>query len=63
MLVGATGSGKRTLVDGIINYITGVSFWDPFRFSMVTLEDEERKRKTNQVFVIRNIYFQMILYF
>nr|XP_022286825.1 uncharacterized protein LOC111099705 [Crassostrea virginica] len=43
MLVGATGSGKSTLVDGIINYILGVNFEDPFRFSMVILEDDEKK--------------------
>lgn len=43
MLVGATGSGKSTLVDGIANYIMGVSFEDPFRFKMVTLEDNEKK--------------------
>lgn len=48
MLVGATGSGKSTLVDGIVNYIMGVSFDDPFRFTMVTLEDEEKKGN-NQV--------------
>lgn len=49
MLVGATGSGKSTLVDGIVNYIMGVSFDDPFRFTMVTLEDEEKKAN-NQVY-------------
>lgn len=43
MLVGATGSGKSTLVDGIVNYIMGVSFDDPFRFRIVTLEEEEKK--------------------
>ncbi|XP_078317759.1 uncharacterized protein LOC144620557 [Crassostrea virginica] len=48
MLLGATGSGKSTLVDGIINYIMGVGFEDPFRFTMVTLEDEERKNDKNQ---------------
>lgn len=48
MLVGATGSGKSTLVDGIANYIMGVSFEDPFRFTMVTLEEEEKKTD-NQV--------------
>lgn len=50
MLVGATGSGKSTLVDGIVNYIMGVSFEDPFRFTMVTLEKEEQKMQ-NQVFI------------
>lgn len=49
MLVGATGSGKSTLVDGIVNYVMGVSFEDPFRFTMVTLEDEEKKNDANQV--------------
>lgn len=48
MLVGATGSGKSTLVDGIANYIMGVSFKDPFRFKMVTLEENEMKNN-NQV--------------
>lgn len=42
MLVGATGSGKSTLVDGIVNYVTGVSFDDPFRFTLVQLEEEEQ---------------------
>lgn len=48
MLVGSTGSGKSTLVDGIANYITGVSFEDQFRFKMVTLENDEEKTH-NQV--------------
>lgn len=48
MLVGATGSGKSTLVDGIVNYIMGVNFEDPFRLTMVTLEEDE-KNKLNQV--------------
>lgn len=50
MLVGATGSGKSTLVDGIVNFIMGVSFDDPFRFTMVTLEEEEKKSH-NQVLI------------
>lgn len=49
MLVGATGSGKSTLIDGIINYITDVSWDDDFRFSLVDLTDEEKKKQTNQV--------------
>lgn len=43
MLVGATGSGKSTLVDGIVNYVMGVSFEDPFRFTLLQLEKEEHK--------------------
>ena len=48
MLVGETGSGKSTFVDGIINYIMGVNFEDPFRLTMVTLE-EDKKNNSNQV--------------
>lgn len=48
LLVGATGSGKSTLVDGFVNYIMGVSFDDPFRFTTAMLEDEEKKTH-NQV--------------
>lgn len=49
ILVGSTGSGKSTLVDGIANYITGVSFEDPFRFKMVTLENDEEKTHNQAV--------------
>lgn len=43
MLVGTTGSGKSTLVDGILNLLMGVSFDDPFRFTVVQHEEEEKK--------------------
>ena len=49
MLVGATGTGKSTLVDGIINYVMGVSFKDPYRFTLVDLEEEEKEHEKNQV--------------
>lgn len=39
LLVGATGSGKTTLVNGAVNYATGVTFDDPFRFTIVQLEE------------------------
>lgn len=43
MLVGETGSGKSTLVDCMVNYVMGVHFDDPFRFTIVQLEEEESK--------------------
>lgn len=43
MLVGASGSGKSTLVDGIVNYVMGVNVDDPFRFTLIQLEEEEYK--------------------
>jgi GTPase SAR1 family protein len=35
ILMGATGSGKSTLINGMINYILGVQWKDPFRFKCV----------------------------
>lgn len=40
LLVGTSGSGKSKLVDGIINYVSGVRFDDSFRLSHVRCEDE-----------------------
>lgn len=35
MLVGATGSGKTTVINGLVNYIFGVEWKDPYRFKMI----------------------------
>ena len=45
MLVGATGAGKSSLINGITNYIMGVEWKDDFRFKVVVDED-----KTSQAF-------------
>lgn len=60
MLVGATGSGKSTLVDGIVNYVTGVSFDDPFRFTLMHLEEEEQKTD-DQVLCFKD-YYQYVVF-
>lgn len=49
MLVGATGSGKSTLIDGFANYLFGVNWEDNFRFTLVDLEHEEKRRLKDQV--------------
>lgn len=54
--MGATGSGKSTLVDGFVNYLMGVSFDDPFRFTIAMLEHEEMKTY-NQVNTFTCIFF------
>ncbi|KAI4787163.1 hypothetical protein KUCAC02_036647, partial [Chaenocephalus aceratus] len=55
MLLGATGSGKSTLINGLINYIVGVEWEDDFRFKLVD-EDQSRSQaesKTSKVTVYK----------
>uniref|UniRef100_UPI0037E7B441 uncharacterized protein n=1 Tax=Semicossyphus pulcher TaxID=241346 RepID=UPI0037E7B441 len=47
MLMGATGSGKSTLINGMINYIVGVDWKDNFRFKLIE-EDESRSQAESQ---------------
>ena len=59
MLVGATGSGKSTLIDGFANYLFEVNWEDEFRFTLLNLEKEERKRLTDQVQI--SLYFLVLI--
>lgn len=44
MLVGATGAGKSTLIDGLVSYILGVTWEDDARFTIIDLKPEEKGR-------------------
>lgn len=57
MLVGATGSGKSTLIDGFANYLFGVNWEDNFRFTLVDLEHEEERRLKDQVSFFHHIRY------
>ncbi len=45
MVVGATGAGKSTMLNGLANYIMGVKFSDSFRFKVVV--DEASKSQAH----------------
>ncbi|XP_060592329.1 uncharacterized protein LOC132747036 [Ruditapes philippinarum] len=48
LLVGETGTGKSTMIDGITNYVLGVRWEDSFRFKVVQLENDEKIKAGNQ---------------
>ncbi|KAK2822858.1 hypothetical protein Q5P01_022923 [Channa striata] len=47
MLLGATGAGKSTLINGMINYIAGVEWKDNFRFKLID-EGQSRSQAESQ---------------
>ncbi|XP_067462958.1 uncharacterized protein [Thunnus thynnus] len=47
MLFGATGSGKSTLINGMINYVVGVEWKDNFRFKLID-EDQSKSQAESQ---------------
>ncbi|CAG0887059.1 unnamed protein product [Darwinula stevensoni] len=48
MLVGATGSGKTTLANSIVNYVYRVTWEDGFRFKLTSDESGEKSQARSQ---------------
>ncbi|XP_069502052.1 stonustoxin subunit alpha-like [Ambystoma mexicanum] len=51
MVLGATGSGKTTLINGMVNYILGVDWEDDFRFKLIqeVLHKSQAHSQTSEV--------------
>ena len=58
MIVGATGAGKTTLINGMINYIFGVRWEDTFRFKMVVENPVTQAESVTQKITAYTIYHQ-----
>lgn len=48
LMLGATGTGKSTLINSLMNYIADVSYSEDHRFSIINHTDEERERTHHQ---------------
>ncbi len=46
MVVGATGSGKTTLINGMVNYVLGVNWKENFRFKLIADEGQTNQAKS-----------------
>ena len=50
MVVGATGAGKTTLINGMVNYILNVQWKNNFRFKLITEEKKtQAKSQTTSI--------------
>ncbi|XP_033831928.2 verrucotoxin subunit beta-like, partial [Periophthalmus magnuspinnatus] len=57
MLMGATGAGKSTLINGMINYILGVQWTDPYRFKLVVEEEKSQAQSQTSEVTVYKINF------
>ncbi|XP_029441924.1 uncharacterized protein LOC115081641 [Rhinatrema bivittatum] len=51
MMVGATGSGKTTLINGLVNYVLGVEWEDNFRFKLINEGSSKSQAESQTSFV------------
>ena len=59
MVVGATGAGKTTLINGMANYILGVEWKDDFRFKVITEETKVSQARSQTQDITAYTYHPM----
>lgn len=59
MVVGATGAGKTTLINGIANYILGVQWTDNFRFKLIADEGQKSQAESQTKWITAYTFHKM----
>ena len=59
LVVGATGAGKSTLINGMVNYIMGVTWEDDFRFKLVIDEPNVSSSKSQTKYITAYTFYPM----
>ena len=59
IVVGATGAGKTTLINGMINYIFKVEWNDNFRFKLVVDEGKETQAKSQTTWISAYTFYKV----
>ena len=61
MVLGATGAGKSTMINGLANYVLGVKFSDTFRFKVVTDEGSGSQAHSQTKTITAYTFYSTIL--
>ena len=59
LVIGATGSGKSTLINGMANYIMGVKWEDDFRFQLVIDDPKVSKSRSQTQYITAYTFYPM----
>ena len=57
LVIGATGAGKSTLINGMANYVMGVKWEDDFRFKVVTDDPKVSTSKSQTKFITAYTFY------
>lgn len=58
ILMGETGTGKSTLINGIINYVLGVKCEDTFRFKLICNDETKQTKSVTNIITAYTVYWQ-----